>query len=279
MKSYSIGREETCNIIVNDPTQMVSRRHATLNVDGRKMTIVDSSSNGTYINGIRIQSGSPVPVTRKDVVSFAQVAELDWKCIPDESGRKLGYALAILAVLLLVGGGTWYFLEKNNEKQNVTMHQEEDAWQNLTKKVDSLKTAIPILTADVKSCTDSLATVKTQLEKKDISDKNTKEKSELVKKDIWQIEELLKGIDVEDLRKSLDSVVQSLGDKSGNTASRVESLDKKVKAGQGSVKKMKDLFKEISQELSGMKDKPSGGAGKKVTEEKKEPERNVAAGL
>lgn len=279
MKSYSIGREETCNIIVNDPTQMVSRRHATLNVDGRKMTIVDSSSNGTYINGIRIQSGSPVPVTRKDVVSFAQVAELDWKCIPDESGRKLGYALAIVAVLLLVGGGTWYFLEKNNEKQNVTMHQEEDAWQNLTKKVDSLKTAIPILTADVKSCTDSLATVKTQLEKKDISDKNTKEKSELVKKDIWQIEELLKGIDVEDLRKSLDSVVQSLGDKSGNTASRVESLDKKVKAGQGSVKKMKDLFKEISRELSGMKDKPSGGAGKKVTEEKKEPERNVAAGL
>lgn len=279
MKSYSIGREETCNIIVNDPTQMVSRRHATLNVDGRKMTIVDSSSNGTYINGIRIQSGSPVPVTRKDVVSFAQVAELDWKCIPDESGRKLGFALATFAVLLLVGFGIWYLHEKGNEKENRTIQQEEDTWQNLTKKVDSLKTAIPVLAADVKSCTDSLATVKTQLEKKDISDKNTKEKSELVKKDIWQIEELLKGIDVEDLRKSLDSVVQSLGDKSGNTASRVESLDKKVKAGQGSVKKMKDLFKVISRELSGMKDKPSGGAGKKVTEEKKEPERNVAAGL
>ncbi len=278
MKSYSIGREETCNIIVNDPTQMVSRRHATLNVDGRKMTIVDSSSNGTYINGIRIQSGSPVPVTRKDVVSFAQVAELDWKCIPDETGRKLGIALAIVAALLLVGCGTWYFLEKNAEKQNVTMHQEEDTWQNLTQKVDSLKTTIPVLTADVKSCTDSLALVKTQLEKKDISDKKMKEKSEVVKKNIWQIEELLKGIDLEDLQKSLDSVVQSLGDKSGSTASRVEALDKKVKAGQESVKQMKDLFKEIRSQVSGMKDKPSGG-GKKVTEEEKEPERNVAAGL
>ena len=77
MKSYSIGRDESSNIIINDPTQLVSRRHAILNVNGRKMTIVDSSSNGTYINGIRITPGVPVPVTRKDVISFAQVSELD----------------------------------------------------------------------------------------------------------------------------------------------------------------------------------------------------------
>ena len=78
MKSYTIGREETCNIVIPDSTQMVSRNHATLTLNGSKMTITDNSSNGTYINGIRIASGTPVPVTRKDVVSFAQVAELDW---------------------------------------------------------------------------------------------------------------------------------------------------------------------------------------------------------
>ena len=90
MKSYSIGRDESSNIIINDPTQLVSRRHAVLNVNGRKMTIVDSSSNGTYINGIRITPGVPVPVTRKDVISFAQVSELDWRCIPNESRRNMG---------------------------------------------------------------------------------------------------------------------------------------------------------------------------------------------
>ena len=89
MKSYTIGREETCNIVIADSSQMVSRLHATLTLDGSKMTITDSSSNGTYINGIRIASGTAVPVTRKDVVSFAQVAELDWAQIPNPGKRTL----------------------------------------------------------------------------------------------------------------------------------------------------------------------------------------------
>ena len=53
MKVYSIGRENGCDIIINDNSDVISRRHATLNVSqSGKMTIVDLSHNGTYVNGI-----------------------------------------------------------------------------------------------------------------------------------------------------------------------------------------------------------------------------------
>ena len=82
MKVYSIGREVGCDIVINDNSDVISRRHATLNVSPTgKMTIVDLSHNGTYVNGIRIAQNVPVPVTRKDNVSFAHVARLDWSLL------------------------------------------------------------------------------------------------------------------------------------------------------------------------------------------------------
>lgn len=83
MKSYSIGRDSECNIVLNDKDDITSRRHAILSVSSSgKMTITDISSNGTYINGQRISSNVAVPVTRKDTVSFAHMQTLDWNAIP-----------------------------------------------------------------------------------------------------------------------------------------------------------------------------------------------------
>lgn len=106
MKVYSIGRELGCDIVINDSTDVISRRHATLNVESSgKMTIVDTSHNGTYVNGIRISSNVPVPVTRKDNISFAHVARLDWNQVPNPSAKILRYVLiALLAIALVVGG-------------------------------------------------------------------------------------------------------------------------------------------------------------------------------
>ncbi len=142
MKSYTIGREETCSIVIPDSSQMVSRLHATLNVDGGKMTITDSSSNGTYINGIRISSGMPVPVTRKDVVTFAQVAELDWKQIPNTGLRTLWISLATVLVLAAVGCGLWFFLQDSKKKKEQAAADEAAAAQMLTSQVDSLTSAV-----------------------------------------------------------------------------------------------------------------------------------------
>lgn len=109
MKVYSIGREAGCDIVINDSSDVISRRHAILNVTpSGKMTIVDQSHNGTYVNGIRISPNVPVPVTRKDNVSFAHVARLDWNLIPKPTSIWLYVAIAALAIAAVVGGVILY---------------------------------------------------------------------------------------------------------------------------------------------------------------------------
>lgn len=103
MKVYSIGREVGCDIVINDSTDVISRRHAVLNVyPSGKMTIVDSSHNGTYVNGIRISSNVPVPVSRKDNISFAHIARLDWNVIPNPRSIMLKYVLIGVAALFVI---------------------------------------------------------------------------------------------------------------------------------------------------------------------------------
>lgn len=117
MKTYSIGREQGCDIVINDNTDVISRRHAILNVTSTgKMTIIDQSTNGTYINGIRISSNVPVPVTRKDVVSFAKVSKLDWSRIP-ASDMIIKYAImGVVAVALIILGVYAYMsFQKSNQ--------------------------------------------------------------------------------------------------------------------------------------------------------------------
>lgn len=110
MKVYSIGREVGCDIVINDNSDVISRRHATLNVaPSGKMTIVDLSHNGTYVNGIRIAQNVPVPVTRKDNVSFAHVARLDWNLIPNTSATIMKWGIIGIVALLVIIGAVWGF--------------------------------------------------------------------------------------------------------------------------------------------------------------------------
>lgn len=118
MKIYSIGRETGCDIVINDNTDVISRRHATLTVGPRgKMTITDQSHNGTYVNGMRISSNVAVPVTRKDRITFAQIARLDWSLVPDPTSvyKYVAIAVGSLAVVgLLIWGGLKLFGGEDN---------------------------------------------------------------------------------------------------------------------------------------------------------------------
>ena len=159
MKVYSIGREGGCDIVLNDPSDVISRRHAVLNVSpSGKMTIVDQSTNGTYVNGMRINSGVPYPVTRKDSISFAHVARLKWDLIPS-SNQTLKYAAIGVISLLLIGGigfGSYRYLQDSDsdkptpsvaaqdtvkkEKSEKEIRKEvEDSLQRVKKKRDSLE--------------------------------------------------------------------------------------------------------------------------------------------
>lgn len=101
MKIITIGRGEDCNIIFSDP--VISRKHALLKIyPTGKMEIVDIGQNGTFVNGVRLAPNTPYPVTRKDVISFAQVRQLDWKSVPDNM-LYIKYVLAgIVLIVILV---------------------------------------------------------------------------------------------------------------------------------------------------------------------------------
>ena len=104
MKTYSIGRDLNCDIVINDSTDVISRRHALLSIaPSGKMTIIDQSSNGTYVNGIRITQNVPVPVTRKDIVSLAHVAKLDWRQVP-KSNQWIKYVIGTVAAAVVILG-------------------------------------------------------------------------------------------------------------------------------------------------------------------------------
>lgn len=101
MKTITIGRDMNCDVYVDN--RMISRRHAILRIHPTgKMELVDMSTNGTYVNGIRLSSNVPFPLKRKDIVSFAHVSQLDWKLIPNPfKWVRLGLiALAAIAVAI-----------------------------------------------------------------------------------------------------------------------------------------------------------------------------------
>lgn len=109
MKTITIGRGDGCNIYIDD--ESMSRRHAIIKIPTfGEMEIVDMSKNGTSVNGIRLRPNVPFPVSRKDVVTFADVAQLDWAKVPDPlKYYKLGVLIVGGLIVLLLA----IFLVKN----------------------------------------------------------------------------------------------------------------------------------------------------------------------
>lgn len=58
----TVGREKSCDYIIFDPERRVSRIHLQVEKIGNQFTIIDFSSNGTYIDGIRMNKGAKVTV-------------------------------------------------------------------------------------------------------------------------------------------------------------------------------------------------------------------------
>ena len=147
MKTYSIGRDLNCDIVINDSTDVISRRHALLNIaPSGKMTIIDQSSNGTYVNGIRITQNVAVPVTRKDIVSLAHVAKLDWSQVP-RFNQWIKYSIGGVAVVVVILGfvfGTEHLRTylKNSDGNNLSAIEKVDSTaikKIETARLDSLK--------------------------------------------------------------------------------------------------------------------------------------------
>lgn len=104
MKVLSIGRNSDCNIVYDD--MMVSRRHALIKIyPTGKYEIVSTGTNGTKVNGNLIASNAPYPLKRGDSVTFANVARLDWRVIPNPLRPYYMAGIGVLAVIVAIGIG------------------------------------------------------------------------------------------------------------------------------------------------------------------------------
>lgn len=188
-KVYTIGRDPQNDIVINDRTNVVSRSHATIKIDGSKISIIDQSQNGTYVNGMRMASNQEFPVTRKDSISFANVAELDWSLIPDPRKAYVKvFSMAVLGTVVLAGiiSAVVYYA-----KNNITDNEGKDKGTIVTcDSIDLKNTQKPEETKNIsekkaqeeKSQEEKTQEEKTQ-EEKTQGDDSTKKDSTSVDKD------------------------------------------------------------------------------------------------
>ena len=102
MKKLIIGRNNTCDIIIPDTSDLVSRKQAVLTYTFLgKMVLYDTSNNGTYVNGQKLENGKGCRVTRKDKINFARIADFDWDEVKDPYRKmKITAAIGIVAIVL-----------------------------------------------------------------------------------------------------------------------------------------------------------------------------------
>jgi hypothetical protein len=76
-RKITIGRDASCQIQVNDPSQKVSRIHASLFWDGHRLILEDQSTNGTVVNG-RFVHHSKIEIKKGDAIYLGNTVLLSW---------------------------------------------------------------------------------------------------------------------------------------------------------------------------------------------------------
>lgn len=163
MKRIIIGRGIDCDIVIPDEKDNVSRHHLVISFGlFGKMTISDTSSNGTFVNDRKLLKGASVPVTREDKVRLGSQWILDWSLVKDPyvATRRILLGVAIFCILVLIGVGAWYYYKssqpKADDKVEIPVSKEkeqDDVWtKDSTNKIapkddavkmDGLKKASP----------------------------------------------------------------------------------------------------------------------------------------
>lgn len=148
-KIFTIGRGEGCDIVIADNSDIVSRLHATIRIDSNdKIYITDQSRNGTYVNGIKMSSNVEIPVSRKDVISFAHIYNLDWSLIPKQR-RGLKLSIIVLSLLLILGLVAFFVLKLN--KHVVPVDPIDQTTEFIEKKdTTAIKDSVEVKPVEVK---------------------------------------------------------------------------------------------------------------------------------
>lgn len=153
MKRIIIGRANDSDIIIPDEHDNVSRHHAVITFDffGR-MTLSDTSSNGTLINGTKMLKGTSIPVTKKDKIQLGGAWIFDWNLVEDpyKSIRRNCIILCIVLAAITIGGISWYVYDsyKKSESPSIEIPKPStnvntDTWnKDSTNRVAPTETSI-----------------------------------------------------------------------------------------------------------------------------------------
>lgn len=156
MKRILVGRGNDCDIVIPDERDNVSRHHMviTFNILG-KMTISDTSSNGTFINGKRMLKGTSIPVTANDQVRLGDNWIFDWKQVTDPYKDTRRNVIFILSLLIIAIGGItiWQVYGNTDHDDNAAtmtvpksdIKDSKDTWnKDSTKKVAPTEMSISV---------------------------------------------------------------------------------------------------------------------------------------
>lgn len=152
MKRIVIGRANDSDIVIPDEHDNVSRHHAVIsfNFFGR-MTLSDTSSNGTLINGTRMLKGASVPVTRNDKIQLGGAWIFDWNLVEDPYRKVRNITYVVIAILILLSISTVsygiYKSRHNDVSNNITVPQAPDNSFEGEWNSDSTKSVAPTETS------------------------------------------------------------------------------------------------------------------------------------
>lgn len=200
MKVIIVGRDASCDIVVNDAK--VSRQHLQIVMnDGGQMSVIDlNSTNGSYINGSRIKGeckvtpkdilkvgdtvitwdlvlqklngGAPIPQTQRPISSPSPKPQ-------NGSNRKpkktLVWIIILVAVILVGGGVTYYFMresEKSEQKRLETQEKYINDYQGLSDDKEQAEKEAE--KADMNAQQEKAARKKAEAEKQKAIDEATK---------------------------------------------------------------------------------------------------------
>lgn len=115
MKEIIIGRGNDCDIVINDDSDIVSRRHTIIRYSFTgAMQICDVSQNGTYLNGERLKKDKFVDLSIDDTVSLAKVHDLNLREIRNPYTSQRIIATIVAIALVLVIGCAAYFITREH---------------------------------------------------------------------------------------------------------------------------------------------------------------------
>lgn len=150
----TIGKNSSCSVVYVDPE--VSRMHAEINFNGDKITIKDiNSTNGTYLNGLRIQSGQFCMLNLGDNVTFSNTgnSSLVVSFADDQLGANNSSPASILVdrstskkintnliwgVGMIILFGIFYYFNKEKNPLNIKL-------KDLNEPCDYVNTDLKIL--------------------------------------------------------------------------------------------------------------------------------------